>query len=167
MPNFIFIIMCFLKAGSLSFISFHLLNIIICLGHWRNTQLWKWIKWEICHDFWMLEKDNLNKEGKIEDLTQYLNKRLFSRQDIFSIYKIWDMKNKSFWTALLIYPYKIFRYLEHVCVPVWGLQSWATLLVVNNPFNVITWICCCSISQSYPTLWDSMNCSTPGFPVHH
>ena len=36
----------------------------------------------------MLEKDNLNKEGKIEDLTQYLNKRLFSRQDIFSIYKI-------------------------------------------------------------------------------
>ena len=157
MPNFI--ITCFLKAVSLSCISFHLFKIIICLCHWRNTQLWKLIKWEICHYFWMLEKDNLNKEGKIEDLTWYLNKRLSSRQDIFSIYKI-------LFTYLLIYPYKIFRYLEHVCVPVWGLQSWATLLVVNNPFNVITWNCCCLISQLYPTLWDSMNCSMPGFPVH-
>ena len=24
-----------------------------------------------------------------------------------------------------------------------------------------------SVSQSYPTLWDPMNCSTPGLPVHH
>ena len=24
-----------------------------------------------------------------------------------------------------------------------------------------------SVTQSCPTLWDSMNCSTPGLPVHH
>ena len=27
--------------------------------------------------------------------------------------------------------------------------------------------CCCSIAQSCPTLCDPMDCSTPGFPVHH
>ena len=24
-----------------------------------------------------------------------------------------------------------------------------------------------SVAQSCPTLWDPMNCSTPGLPVHH
>ena len=27
--------------------------------------------------------------------------------------------------------------------------------------------CCFSVAQSCPTLCDPMNCSTPGFPVHH
>ena len=27
--------------------------------------------------------------------------------------------------------------------------------------------CCCSVAQSYQTLWDSTDCSTPGFPVLH
>ena len=27
--------------------------------------------------------------------------------------------------------------------------------------------CCCSIAQSFPTLCKPMDCSTPGFPVHH
>ena len=27
--------------------------------------------------------------------------------------------------------------------------------------------CCCSITKSCPALWDLMNCSTPGLPVHH
>ena len=27
--------------------------------------------------------------------------------------------------------------------------------------------CCCSVPKSYPTLWDPMDCSTPGFPVFH
>lgn len=35
----------------------------------------------------------------------------------------------------------------------------------------ITWIlwnnCCCSVAQSCLTLCDPMDCSTPGFPVHH
>ena len=28
-------------------------------------------------------------------------------------------------------------------------------------------ICCCSVTQSCPTLWHPMECSTPGFPVLH
>ena len=28
-------------------------------------------------------------------------------------------------------------------------------------------VCCCSVTQSCPTLWDPMDCSTPGLPVHH
>ena len=27
--------------------------------------------------------------------------------------------------------------------------------------------CCCSVTKSCPALWDSMNCSTPGFSVLH
>ena len=27
--------------------------------------------------------------------------------------------------------------------------------------------CCCSVAQSCPALCDLMDCSTPGFPVHH
>ena len=36
-----------------------------------------------------------------------------------------------------------------------------------NPFYRVFWIGCCSFTQSCPTLWDSMNCSMPGFPVLH
>ena len=28
------------------------------------------------------------------------------------------------------------------------------------------WACCCSVTQSSPTLCDPVNCSTPGHPVH-
>ena len=28
-------------------------------------------------------------------------------------------------------------------------------------------LCCCSVAQLCPTLCDPMDCSTPGFPVHH
>ena len=27
--------------------------------------------------------------------------------------------------------------------------------------------CCCSVTKLYPTLWDPMDCSMPGFPVRH
>ena len=27
--------------------------------------------------------------------------------------------------------------------------------------------CCCSVTKLCPTLWDPMNCSTPGFPILH
>ena len=28
-------------------------------------------------------------------------------------------------------------------------------------------VCCCSVAQSCLTVWDPMDCSTPGFPVHY
>ena len=33
--------------------------------------------------------------------------------------------------------------------------------------NTVHWYCCCSVAQSCLTLWDPMDCSTPGLPVLH
>ena len=34
-------------------------------------------------------------------------------------------------------------------------------------FIAVLWGCCCLVAKSCPTLWDSMDCSMPGFPVLH
>ena len=41
------------------------------------------------------------------------------------------------------------------------LHSW------NHVTNKTRWYCCCSVTQSFPTLCHPMECSTPGFPVLH
>ena len=33
--------------------------------------------------------------------------------------------------------------------------------------SAVLGVCCCSVAQSCLTLCDPMDCSTPGFPVHH
>ena len=43
---------------------------------------------------------------------------------------------------------------------------------VRQPTNIEMWslhtrCCCCSVTQSCPTLCDPTDCSTPGFPVLH
>ena len=38
---------------------------------------------------------------------------------------------------------------------------------VHLIFIAILWRCCCLVTKSRPTLWDSMDCSMPGFPVLH
>ena len=43
------------------------------------------------------------------------------------------------------------------------LPYWRFLGSLSNKLNC----CCCSVAQSRPTLWDPMDCSTPGFPVSH
>ena len=47
--------------------------------------------------------------------------------------------------------------------PAWlgSLRSW------DLPFGVSGNNCCCSVAKSCPTLQDSVDCSTPGFPVLH
>ena len=40
-------------------------------------------------------------------------------------------------------------------------KSWFPLVWAH------TLCCCCSVTKSYPTLCDPMDCSTPGFPVLH
>ena len=53
-----------------------------------------------------------------------------------------------------------------------GLKSWHhhDLLLCDFDkslhFSQI-WSCCCSVAQPCPTLWDPMDCSTPGFPARH
>ena len=66
-------------------------------------------------------------------------------------------------------------------VPQWSrmiLRQWMTLtemhvdvqkslLTSGIPADSEKKCCCCSVAKSCPTLCDSMDCSTPGFPVLH
>ena len=59
--------------------------------------------------------------------------------------------------------------------PLWcqGLTGFPSLYSVVHNANFILSLCllavrnCCSVAQSCPTLCNPMDCSTPGFPVHH
>ena len=44
----------------------------------------------------------------------------------------------------------------------WGKKWWLCEMM-----KVFHNVCCCSVAQSCLTLWDAMDCSTPGFPVLH
>ena len=48
---------------------------------------------------------------------------------------------------------------KYLVTSVWNIQV--------HQINTCTPCCCCSVSQSCPTLCSPMDCSTPGFPVHH
>ena len=53
------------------------------------------------------------------------------------------------------------------CVP-HCLWMWPCLeIVFADIMTRSSWISCCSVTQSCPTLCNPMNCSTPGFPVLH
>ena len=58
---------------------------------------------------------------------------------------------------------------EGVCCIAGGFFTvWATREVLCVCVCVCMYICQFSlVSQSCPTLWDPMDCSMPGFPVHH
>ena len=49
-----------------------------------------------------------------------------------------------------------------------GLKDEQGFLWRSGWGELATWgICCCSVTKSYSTLCDPMDCSTPGFPVLH
>ena len=48
------------------------------------------------------------------------------------------------------------------------LLHWqADSLPLASPEKPISVHCCCSVAQSRPTLCNPMDCSMPGFPIHH
>ena len=53
------------------------------------------------------------------------------------------------------------RCKAHPCSSTWRGQF----------FSLLSWgffyLCCCSVTKSCPALCDPIDCSTPGFPVHH
>ena len=52
-----------------------------------------------------------------------------------------------------------------VCICVWASTDY---ILCSPPFSTNGNICCCySVTQSCLILYDPMDCSTPGFPVHH
>ena len=60
---------------------------------------------------------------------------------------------------------KGFRYV--LCVYMGEEAKIAVTAFKEILYTLLTFICCCSITQLYPTLCDSMVCSMPGFPVLH
>ena len=60
-------------------------------------------------------------------------------------------------------------YLYKSSFTLFKLYPPARSLILNFHWPLLTSlnICCCSVAKSYLTLWDTMNCSTPGFPVFH
>ena len=53
------------------------------------------------------------------------------------------------------------------CQITWGLwiDHWICKCVGHSWFGWLRAYCCCSVAQSCLTLYDPMDCSTPGFPV--
>ena len=45
--------------------------------------------------------------------------------------------------------------------------SWITCKMSWFPLVWAHTLCCCSVTKAYPTLCNSMDCNTPGFPVLH
>ena len=54
---------------------------------------------------------------------------------------------------------EVFGIFSEAEIDVFFWDSLAFLMIQSVQFS--------SVAQSCPTLWDSMNCSTPGLPVHH
>ena len=48
-----------------------------------------------------------------------------------------------------------------------NIHAWSSIRKPTNPAFRLIQSCCCSVAKSCPTHWDSMNCSTPGFPLLH
>ena len=70
--------------------------------------------------------------------------------------------------TLFFLPYCIVGFLSSWYNHLLVLLSYMDLEVSGDFMSVfsIKWFCC-SVTKSCPTLWDSMDCSTPGFPVLH
>ena len=47
-----------------------------------------------------------------------------------------------------------------ICPGLWGTKAKLELEVQEI-------CCCCLVAKSCPTLYNPVDCSTPGFPVHH
>ena len=59
---------------------------------------------------------------------------------------------------------EVLRCSPHLPCPLLRSYCFAHTFIKNNKFMVCC--CCCLVPQSYPTLWDPMDCSLPGSSVH-
>ena len=54
-----------------------------------------------------------------------------------------------------------------VYIPLYMYHTFFIHSSVNGYPGCFHVLCCCSVAQSYLTVWDPMDCSIPGFPVLH
>ena len=67
----------------------------------------------------------------------------------------------SHFSSVVIRILAVLQSLVQIFLPVWGSfwLLWSTLF----PLRISIHCCCCSVPKSCLTLWDPMDCSTPGF----
>ena len=89
---------------------------------------------------------------------------------------MYDQKqNCDHWTELLDYKYMtdmiwIIQLIKLFCQTcLYLVYTQKNTICLKNPSNTLKSFkfCCCSVAQLCPTLWDPMDCSTPGFSVLH
>ena len=83
----------------------------------------------------------------------------------------------AIWKALVAKEYKVFKILTITMEFLLNAQLCTYIPILSNSSQLLcTHSCICfllllrqfsSVAQSYPTLCDPLDCSTPGFPVHH
>ena len=56
----------------------------------------------------------------------------------------------------------IYPWFDKFFKAIWIKYAWSP----DSSDSVMDLFCCCWVCKSYPTLWDLMNCSTPGSSVY-
>ena len=110
--------------------------------------------------------------------------------------KVWPGRGEG-WCGLWIYPGRVWTTTGLLIPPRGETWMWLIILLVSPSwlqvgriqsllsnmkesrvclynkyiaiffFFLVTFCCCFSITKSCPSLWDPMDCNTPGFPVLH
>ena len=75
--------------------------------------------------------------------------------------QIQETSQPSFLTSSLKMLYLIILHKEIVFLKGETAESYQIINLLRAPIQFS------SVAQLCPTLWDPMDCSTPGFPVHH
>ena len=87
--------------------------------------------------------------------------------------KVWIFSTLSFFPSFFL---SFYHSAIHSMLKFTFLESFLLSCILHYTFIsllTLTWFfffmskLCCSVTQSCPTLCDSMDCSTPGLPVHH
>ena len=104
-------------------------------------------------------------------IVQYLKQRLWS---LLVRQRLWDClwaNSLSYWVGEVL-ALRLLNFWKWVCLGTDShLCSWVTTGKLADSLTSRSWVtkshCCSSVTKSCPTLCDPMDCSTPGFPVHH
>ena len=75
---------------------------------------------------------------------------------------LWKSRQQKYtWDLYLLFWFFVLIHFKFICI------SLVISLECNCQHITLISVQFSSVIQSCPTLWDPMNCSTPGFPVHH
>ena len=107
--------------------------------------------------------------------TNYISLNILQNNPLIGLSSIsqlfWSLRkvilSSSLWLQLSVEPF--FLILSASCYIILYFKSILEMIIYVLLLEYYQTIlrCCCSVTKSCPTLWDPMNCSTPGFPVLH